>query len=298
MDLDQAPTVLRRVVCTAVAVCAGLYFLPLPDPVLPPAPAGSPSGAAPPRSRPPPDPAPATSPPPRPRAARSPDRVTLVVEAPPLLRDAFAELTAAFQSEDGKTSLLLRHGTGDGLERGPDRRDVEVTPLAAGGGEARVLGEARLVLATSRAAAARVPGLAALATPRLRVVLPSEGTPAADALDRMIASHAPPLPEGFREALVSNCVRREPQGREALAPLLYGQADAAVVLSVGLPTRLGSMLHLADLPDVGTARVRYAATRVPESPHPERAGRLLAFLEGTRAREILARHGLRAAPAP
>lgn len=270
----------------AVWACVGGASPAAPDPstrgVVPPANAGPGSSGTPP-----------------------PSPVGITVFAASSLTDAFAELAAAYEASHPGVTVTLAYGGSGALrariEQGAradvfaaaDARDpaaLVAAGLAHGPPVSFATNELAVVVPASNPAGLIDPyGLAA---PGVKIVAAGEAVPITayatallENLEAYRGAQADLIPSYER-----NVVSREDDVRAALAKVVLGEADAAIVYATDARSA-GEAVGVLPLPPGTNVRATYAAVVPADAPQPGAAAAFLAWLGGPRAQGILASFG-------
>jgi len=215
------------------------------------------------------------------------------------LTDGFGELKAAFEATHPGVEVLLAVAGSQVLSsqvRQGIRADVlasanfeHVESLRAEGllDEPRAFAANTLVLALSEAWT-RDTELSTLgAVDRLVVGTPE--VPVGQYTDALFDAAEARFGKGWRQAVEARVVSRESNVRLALARLVIGEADAAIVYRTDVD--VGSGLRSVALPSDLAPRARYYHGRLVDSPDSELADAWMQFAEGPEGQAVLERHG-------
>ncbi|MDP9435119.1 MAG: molybdate ABC transporter substrate-binding protein [Actinomycetota bacterium] len=213
---------------------------------------------------------------------------SLTVLAPTSLREPLGELADLYERQHPGSDVTLSFGTSRALTarvRQGAPADVLVTTDDASmqavrdrvAGRAQVLARNRLALVHEPGNPLRFTGLADLARPGVRVVLPARTVPtgreARAALAQAGVSVAA-VAEVLSEQAVVDTVRR-------------GRADAGIAYVTDVRAVTGQVEGI-DLPGVSN---RYLGAVLTRAPHAEAAPRFLELVVGSQGRAVLERYG-------
>lgn len=215
------------------------------------------------------------------------------------LGDAFRELATAYRASGSADELRVsvagsqtlaaqvREGIPADLIATADTATLDVLALEHAVVEPRTFAGNRLVWIVRRGLRdAAPPGPAAFldaATGSLVLAGPAvpAGRYARQALARL----------GLLEAAEVLLVSNELDVRGVVSKVRLGEVDAGIVYATDVTPAVARDLHRVELPAAAQVRVDYAIARLREAPHPEAAGRFLAWLAGERAASVLASAG-------
>ena len=234
----------------------------------------------------------------------------VVVFAASSLTDAFNDAKVAFQAKYPKVTMTYNFGGTPALrtqlEQGA-RADVfasanqEQMDLAiknhAVQGPSQAFTSNRLVVITP-ADNKKVQTLADVAKPGLKLVLALKEVPvggyARDALSKMNASEQ--FGADFSSKVLSNLVSEEQSVRQAVAKVVLGEADVAIVYGTDVTPDVAPKVKTIAIPDRYNVLAVYPIATVKGAPNVAAGQRFIEFLLSAEGQAILAKRGFGGVP--
>jgi molybdate transport system substrate-binding protein len=233
---------------------------------------------------------------------RAQPTATLMVFAAASLTDAFEALGDAFEAAHPDVDVLFNFAASSTLsaqiiEGAP--ADVfasanmqQMTLVRNAGlidGRARFFARNRLVLVTPLDNPANIQTLADLALPGVRLVVAAEGVPARVYTDSMLDLLAadPTYGADFVAAVETNIVSEEQNVRQALAKVLLGETDAAIIYQSDVTPLVAEQVNVITIPDEFNIVARYPIAALDSATQPELARAFMAFVLSEEGQTIL-----------
>jgi molybdate transport system substrate-binding protein len=231
----------------------------------------------------------------------------ITVYAAASLSDAFRELAPLFEREphgarvrynfagSQQLAVQLEQGARADVFASADQRWMDyLAERELTSGTASIFARNRLVAIVPRANPGRITALADLARPGLKLVVAADAVPAGRYTREVIRglSERPGAPQGYGERVLANVVSREENVKSVLAKVQLGEADAGFVYRSDVTGAVAPSLTVLDIPDDANVVARYPIAVVAGARDSTAARAFVSFVLGTRAQQVLARHGL------
>lgn len=217
------------------------------------------------------------------------------------LTDAFTEIARSFErshpgvevdlSFGGSQALRIQieHGAPADLFASADPAQTDSLERQGLARTAAAFAHNRLVVAIP-AERARVKTLSDLAHPGLRIVLAERTVPAGRYAEEALARMERARGAGFVRSVTANVMSRETNVRAALAKVVLGEADAAIVYATDAASAAGKVAAL-EIPEAAEIQAEY---RIALTERAAGSPQALAFRDavlGDAGRAVLWRHG-------
>lgn len=231
----------------------------------------------------------------------------ITVYAAASLSEAFRELAPLFEREtqgarvrynfagSQQLAVQIEQGARADVFASADQRWMDyLTERRLASGAASAFARNRLVAIVPRANPGRIAALTDLARPGLKLVVAAEAVPAGRYTREVIRrlSERPGAPRGYGERVLANVVSQEENVKAVLAKVQLGEADAGFVYRSDVTAATASSLIVIDIPDDANVVAHYPIAVLAGARDPSAARAFVSFVLGTRAQQVLARHGL------
>ncbi len=238
---------------------------------------------------------------------RSGEAPTLTLFAAASLAEAFEEMARAFEEERPGVRVVLSVAGSQQLAQqlalgapgdvfaSADAQQMQVVVESGRlAKEApRIFARNRLVVITPEDDPGGVRGLADLAAPGLRLVLPAEAVPAGRYARAVLkkASAAPDFGKDFERRVLANAVSFEQNVRAVRAKVALGEADAGLVYATDAAGARGKGVRCLPIPDSLNVTAAYPIAPVEDSARPALAAAFIRFVLSSRGQTLLSRYG-------
>ncbi len=233
----------------------------------------------------------------------------LTVFAAASLKEAFAELGAAYEAANPGTKLTFSFDASSALETQIEQgapADVFASAdlrnpqkLVDGGFAAGTVTDFAANRLTVIVPAGNPAGLASpldLARAGVKVVAAGDDVPISKYADELLAALArqPGYPSDFAGRVRANVVSKEDNVSAVVAKIALGEGDGAIVYATD--ARGSTDVTELAVPDAANVSATYGAVAVKASRNPDAAAAFVAWLAGPDGRAILARSGFLPSP--
>ncbi len=225
---------------------------------------------------------------------------TLAVFAASSLTDAFGELARTFeeqnsgtevrQSFESSSTLLtqIQHGAPADVFASAAQEEM-ITAAKEGllAGEPKVFVRNREVILVPKDNPANIHSMRDLAKPRIKLVLPEDGVPAADYALKILGKANAEYGSGFRQDVLSNVVSREADVRASVNRVALGDADA----TFGYTPDIRDRVRVVQIPETLNIIATHPIAVLKDAKNPEQARNWVDLVVSDEGQRVLERWG-------
>jgi len=231
---------------------------------------------------------------------------TLIVFAGASLTEAFEAMATAFEADNLQVDILFNFGGSSTLatqlnQGAPADIFASANPAqmqkAVDGeriaGKPQTFAHNRLVLIVPIDNPANITSIDDLNTPNISLILAAPTVPVRAYTDTMLdlLANNPEYGIAYRDAVLANLVSEEPNVRQVVAKIAFGEADAGIVYQSDVTPDIADDVQAFPIPDNINTIATYPIAITDDTAHSELAGAFIDFILSSDGQAIMATWG-------